>query len=109
MAKLERTKLPRRIRPLVNDIGQCVAQAKHLNIRHPYRRIFCKLAGDETTGLLAYAIWRGRSQLISTLNRASDQKLSEARTSRVSQARSCWQGERAAQDDLPRLRRPGRE
>jgi hypothetical protein len=99
---------PKQTRSLVNDIGQCVAQAKHLNIRHPYKRIFCKLAGDETTGLIAYAIWRGRSQLISTLNRASDHKLSEASTSRASQARSYWQGEHAAQDDLPRPRRPGR-
>ena len=89
----------------VNDIEHCLRQARHLNIRHPIRRIFSQLAGDETTGLVAYAIWRGRSQLLSSLNRASDYSLSEASTSRASQARSCWHEESVAFDDLPRQRR----
>ena len=46
----------------VNDIEHCLSQAQHLNIRHPLRRIFSDMAGDETTGLIAYAIWRERSQ-----------------------------------------------
>ena len=92
---------------LVNDIGQCVAQAKDLNIRHPFRRVFSRLAGDETTGLIAYAIWRGRSQLISNIQSASDYKQSEANASRVSQANSYWHKEVVASGDLPRQRRPG--
>ena len=91
----------------VNDIGQCVAEAKKLDIRHPLRRAFSRLAGDETTGLIAYAIWRGRSQLISNLQSASDYKQSEAYASRASQAKSYWHKEAVAPDDLPRQRRPG--
>ena len=91
----------------VNDIGQCVQQAKELDIRHPLRRVFSRLAGDETTGLLAYAIWRGRSQLISNLQSASDDKQSEANAFRASQARSYWHKDTAAPGDLPRQRRPG--
>jgi len=90
----------------VNDIEHCLAQARYLNIRHPLRRVFSSMAGNETTGLVAYAIWRGRSQLLSTLYRASDHTLSEASTSRASQARSCWHKDAAAFDDLPRQRRP---
>src|SRR5215207_3292864 len=106
MENTKRTKLPRQASLLVNDIGQCVAQAKRLNTRDPLRRVFCQLAGDETTGLLAYAIWRGRSQLISTLQSASDYKQSEANASRASQAKSYWHKEAAAPGDLPRQRRP---
>lgn len=93
----------------VNDIDHCLEQAQHLNIRHPLCRAFSYMAGDETTGLIAYAIWRGRSQLLSTLFRASDQKLSGASKSGASQARSCWHKDAAAFDDLPRQRRPGSE
>src|SRR5215217_5329626 len=107
MLRRERTKIQRQARPLVNDIGQCVAQAKHLNTRDPLRRVFCQLAGDETTGLIAYAIWRGRSQLISTLLSASDYKQSEANASRASQAHSYWHKDTVASGDLPRQRRPG--
>ena len=105
MAGGERIKVRRKVKVPVNDISQCLAQARHLNTRHPIRRVFSYLAGDDTTGLVAYAIWRGRSQLLSTLNRASDYSLSEASTSRASQARSCWHKESVAFDDLPRQRR----
>jgi len=91
----------------VNNIDHCLEQAQHLNIRHPLCRAFGYMAGDETTGLIAYAIWCGRSQLLSTLIRASDQTLSEASISGASQARSCWHKDAAAFDDLPRQRRPG--
>jgi hypothetical protein len=60
----------------VNDINHCVAQAHRLaqHIHQPQRkehslaRAFTSLAGDETTGLLAFAIWRGRSQLYKQQN-----------------------------------------
>src|SRR5687767_13601894 len=107
MVSRERMKMQRQARVLINDIGQCVAQAKDLNIRHPLRRVFARLAGDETTGLIAYAIWRGRSQLISNIQSASDYKQSEANASRASQAKSYWHKEAAAPGDLPRQRRPG--
>ena len=64
----------------VNDINHCLAQAhmlaKHISqpqrTDHSLAQVFNTLAGDETTGLLAFAIWRGRSRLISSLrNRAS--------------------------------------
>ncbi len=93
----------------VNDIEHCLSQAQHLNIRHPLRRIFSDMAGDETTGLIAYAIWRERSNILSTVYRASDNTLSEASKSGASQARSCWHKDAAAFDDLPRQRRPGSE
>jgi hypothetical protein len=59
----------------VNDINQCLAQAHLLAKRmsqpqrkeHSLAHVFTTLAGDETTGLLAFAIWRGRSRLISSL------------------------------------------
>ena len=64
----------------VNDINQCLAQAhllaKQMNQpqrkEHSLAQVFTSLAGDETAGLLAFAIWRGRSRLISSLrNRTS--------------------------------------
>jgi len=88
-------------RVLINNIEHCLAQAQHLNIRHPIRIVFNHLASDETTGLVAYAIWRGRSNFL----RASDHTLSGASKSGASQARSCWHEERVACDDLPHLRR----
>ena len=91
----------------VNNIEYCLAQAHDLNIRHPLRRVFSYMAGDETTGLVAYAIWRGRSQLLSSLHRAPDHTLSGVSRSGASQARSCWHEDSAALDDLPRPRRPG--
>lgn len=87
---------------IISNIDQCLVQAKNLNTRHPFRRAFCRLAGDETTGLIAYAIWRERSQFLYTLISASDYKLSEAHASRVSQARSRWQMGSVAFSDLSR-------
>jgi len=88
----------------VNRIEDCLSQAISLNkkIRHQPRffQIFKNLARDETTGLMAYAIWRTRSKLFSVLHRASDNKQSEANAPRVSQARSCWQMESVAFSDL---------
>jgi len=91
----------------VNDIGQCVQQAKDLDIHDPLRRVFSSLAGDEITGLIAYAIWRGRSHLISNLQSASDYMQSEANASRASQAKSYWKKDTVASGDLPRQRRLG--
>ena len=34
---------------------------------HSLAQAFTSLAGDETAGLLAFAIWRGRSRLLSSL------------------------------------------
>lgn len=59
----------------VNDIYQCLAQAHLLaeqmsqprRAEHSLAKVFTSLAGDETTGLLAFAIWRGRSRLLSSL------------------------------------------
>ncbi len=85
---------------IINDIDQCLAQAQNLNTHHPFHRVFCRLAGDETIGLIAYAIWRERSHFLYTMIDASDYKLSEAHASRVSQARSCWQMGSVAFSDL---------
>jgi hypothetical protein len=60
----------------VNDINKCLDQA-HLLVdqlshpdgkEHSLARVFKSLAGDERTGLLAFAIWRGRSRLLSNLS-----------------------------------------
>lgn len=72
---------------LINDIEHCLAQAHLLtdpHTRHPLCQIFKSLAGDETTGLVAYAIWRGRSRILSLLNRAPDYLQSGAHISRAS-------------------------
>jgi hypothetical protein len=61
----------------VNDINQCIERARTLakasHIKHPkygsYRRIFVSLTGDEEIGWLAYAIWKGRSDLLSLIRR----------------------------------------
>lgn len=70
--------------------------------KEPYIcQIFKNLARDETTGLLAYAIWRVRSQFFYTISCASDYKQSEAIATRASQARSCWHMGSVAFSDLP--------
>lgn len=96
----------------INCIEDCLLQANLLNRKIDTEprlyKIFKHLAGDDTTGLMAYAIWRGRSQLLSTLNCASGYKQSEANASRVSQAQSCWQMEGVAFGDLSNQRRLGR-
>ena len=81
---------------LVNDIGQCVEQAHQLALRIQKRRsrdlslcrAFTSLAGDEAIGALAYAIWRGRSRLLSTVYMAAADEVDEADASGVSHAPS---------------------
>ena len=62
-------------RYIVNDINQCLEQARALAKPHrdnqSLQRAFTSLAGDETIGFLAYAIWRGRSRLLSSLRSKS--------------------------------------
>lgn len=58
----------------VNDIQHCLVQAHNLSqhIHKPDHRdhslvqVFISLAEDNTTGLLAFAIWRGRSHFYNT-------------------------------------------
>lgn len=79
--------MSRNNRGLVNDIEHCLAEAQQIanpHIRHPFCKVFRHLAGDETTGLVAYAIWRGRSRIISILNRAPGYLQSGASNSRAS-------------------------
>ncbi|HEY59986.1 MAG TPA: hypothetical protein G4N92_04790 [Anaerolineae bacterium] len=65
----------KKLRFIVNDINQCLEQAQSL-AKHSHglhwsdqslQRAFTSLAGDETIGFLAYAIWRGRSRLLSSM------------------------------------------
>jgi len=59
----------------VNDFNQCIEQARKLaqanQIKHPkycsLHRIFVSLTGDEEIGWLAFAIWKGRSDLLSLI------------------------------------------
>jgi len=61
----------------VNNIDHCLQQAQVISRRldNPHLkdghlcRVFSVLAGNATTGLLAYAIWRGRSELFSHLHK----------------------------------------
>jgi hypothetical protein len=93
----------------VNDIGQCVEQAHHLALRLKkkrrrdlsIRRAFTSLAGDETVGFLAYAIWRGRSDLLSMIQTQTSRRKARVDRSGVSRAPSYWQGERVAFGSLP--------
>ena len=64
-----------RITGSVNDINKCLDQA-HVLVNqlgysdckeHSLAQIFKSLAGVEKTGLLAFAIWRERSRLLSSL------------------------------------------
>ena len=93
---------------IFSNIDQCLEQARKLNTRNSHRHIFNCLAGDDVTGLIAYAIWKERSKLLYTEFSASGYKQSGANASRVSQARSCWHVGSAAFGDLSRLRRPVR-
>ena len=96
----------------VNDISQCVEQAHSLARRLQterrrdvsFCRAFTSLAGDETVGFLAYAIWRGRSELLSMIQTSAAQRKAGADRSGVSRAPSYWQGERVAFGDLPTRR-----
>ena len=93
----------------VNDIGQCVEQAhnlaRRLQKKRPRDLSFCRaftsMAGDETVGFLAYAIWRGRSELLSMIQTTSFQGKAGVDRSGVSRAPSYWQGERVAFGNLP--------
>lgn len=59
----------------VNNIDHCLQQAEVISkrLQNPSLKegelcqIFGCLAGDTTIGLLAYAIWRGRAELISSI------------------------------------------
>ena len=59
----------------INDISQCVDRAQALAQGLTDRRckdrelanVFTSLAGDERVGILAYAIWRDRSTILSKL------------------------------------------
>lgn len=63
----------------INEISQCIRQAQALanriqDIRHndkPLCRAFISLAGDQVTGFLAFAIWRGRLNMVSFIQYAS--------------------------------------
>ena len=60
---------------MINDIYHCVQQARDLqaNLEHngardqELVRVFTSVARDESVGLMAYAIWRGRAKLLSRL------------------------------------------
>ena len=59
----------------INDIRQCLSDAKVLsnqfsNTQCRERRvyqIFTSLAGDKTTGFIAYVIWKSRGRWLSSL------------------------------------------
>ena len=91
---------------VINRIEDCLLQAtmlhRQLTVEPRLFNVFKCLARDETTGLMAYAIWKGRSKLLSSLNCALGYSQSEAEASRVSQARSCWHMGSVAFSDLSR-------
>ena len=76
-------------RTQINDIIACLHLAKGLGrIRledHPQYKVFSQLAGDSAIDLLAYAIWRGRGDLL-TWMRADTEICSVKPTSRASHA-----------------------
>jgi hypothetical protein len=58
----------------INDIWHCLQDAKslanQLSTKHTgdrAYRAFTSLAGDQTVGFLAYVIWKGRGQGLSSL------------------------------------------
>lgn len=63
----------RRIKYPVNDVNQCIVRARNLvKVNHTkysknssLHRIFVTLTGDEEIGWIAFAIWKGRSDLLS--------------------------------------------
>ncbi len=61
----------------INDISQCIQQAQSLqSIQESDKRFFqafTYLAGDSTTGFLAYVIWRGRSNMLTFIQHATNQ------------------------------------
>ena len=52
----------------INDFKTCVQQAQSLQriqeSDKKFLQVFSHLAGDWNTGFLAYAIWRGRSNML---------------------------------------------
>ena len=48
--------------------------------------VFKHLTGDDTIGILAFAIWRGRSGLLSHIQATSDDEEAEGDTSGASHA-----------------------
>jgi hypothetical protein len=65
----------RRTQQLVNDIWDCLEDAQmladqfnrfHCNDKRIFRA-FASLARDESVGFLAYVIWKGRGQGLSSL------------------------------------------
>jgi len=68
----------------VNDINQCIERARTLaktsHFKHPkygsYHRIFVSLTGDEEIGWLAFAIWKGRSDLLSLIRSGQKDRIS---------------------------------
>lgn len=59
----------------INNIDHCLQQAKMISkrLQNPHLKdgnlcqVFGCLAGNTTTGLLAYAIWRERAELLSSI------------------------------------------
>jgi len=53
----------------INDFNICIEQARSLQRLNEndknFLQVFSQLAGDSSTGFLAYAIWRGRSDMLS--------------------------------------------
>jgi len=62
----------------INDIRQCIQQAQSLQrVRERDKRFwqaFSYLAGDSTTGFLAYVIWRGRSNMLTCIENATNER-----------------------------------
>lgn len=52
----------------INDFKNCIQQAQSLQriqeSDKKFLQVFSHLAGDRSTGFLAYAIWRGRSNML---------------------------------------------
>jgi hypothetical protein len=59
----------------INDFIHCIRQARSLQkIQESDKKLwmaFSHLAGDSTTGFLAYAIWRGRSNMLTLIQNAT--------------------------------------
>jgi hypothetical protein len=97
----------------INDIGHCLMQAQILTQKMrdmecndwSLCQAFIALADDESTGFLAYAIWRGRSPFVSILQKTSPPEVNHPIDSGASHAQPCWHKARVACDDLPRGRR----
>lgn len=60
----------------INDFNHCIEQARTLRrVQESDKRLrqaFSYLAGDSTIGFLAYIIWRGRSNMLTLIQHATD-------------------------------------